>query len=254
MFRLLVVGGERLFGHVLTAVLTVAVGALVYWWKMRKEAQRVKDGNDLETIGVERTFITRCDGVVSVHTRSCGSAPSSRVFGCEYIQKELSRIIAGMGPANPVVVLAGDVGSFILHQLQGWVSGVVTEVRVDPELWILCLVAEKGDLTGHKTTTAILVPIEDLKYFADWTNCREIFVEHGADGARVISLHIAAKKFLCEEALIAEKRAAGERTKGIEEFFILDLCLLKPHSNKIPTKRVPWSRYGEILTAIGLEA
>ena len=88
--------------------------------------------------------------------------------------------------------------------------------------------------------------------FDDWTQVRSIQVEHGSDGARILSLMEMAKRFRAEQETIAALRAAGKRTAFMETMYVLDLALDHRCAN-LPVKPVPWSRYTNVLKALDVE-
>jgi hypothetical protein len=77
-------------------------------------------------------------------------------------------------------------------------------------------------------------------------------VEHGSDGARVLTLMELARRFRNEQAQISELRTAGKRTLHVETMYVLDLALDK-HAAPIPTKSIPWGRFEQVLKKWNLE-
>ncbi len=77
-------------------------------------------------------------------------------------------------------------------------------------------------------------------------------IEHGADGARILTLMDLARRFRLEQEQLADLRSAGKRTKYVETMYVLDLPLDK-RSAAIPVKKVPWGRFEEILKQMNLE-
>ncbi len=93
---------------------------------------------------------------------------------------------------------------------------------------------------------------DDLALFENWSLCREIEVEHGADGARILTLMEMSKRFREEQAKLAELRKTGQRSRYMETMYVLDLAL-DGQSAEIETKAVPWGRFEDVLKEMNLE-
>jgi len=111
---------------------------------------------------------------------------------------------------------------------------------------------EPAALSHHQPITILLTRKQDLLLFEDWTVARSIHMEHGSDGARLLSLLEMARRFHLEQAQIAELRAAGKRTAYMETMYILDLSLDQRYA-ELPVKPVPWSRFTSVLKELNLE-
>ncbi len=88
--------------------------------------------------------------------------------------------------------------------------------------------------------------------FESWPSCRDVEVEHGADGARILTLMELARRFKREQAELDRLRKAGERTRYVETMYILDLVLDK-RTATVPIKPIPWGRFDAILKEMNLE-
>jgi hypothetical protein len=75
-------------------------------------------------------------------------------------------------------------------------------------------------------------------------------VEHGSDGARVLTLMELARRFRREQEELARRRNAGERTRYLETMYVL---ALDKRSAAVPTRPVPWGRFEPVLTEMNLE-
>jgi hypothetical protein len=94
--------------------------------------------------------------------------------------------------------------------------------------------------------------MRDLMLFENWEDCRRVRVEHGADGARLLTLMELARRFRSEQLHIQFLRKTGQRTTYMESAYILDLALDK-RTAPVPVKFVPWNRFQDVLREIGLE-
>jgi hypothetical protein len=111
---------------------------------------------------------------------------------------------------------------------------------------------EPAGLAEHQPITILLISAKDLALFEDWRACREVQVEHGADGARILTLMEMAKRFRLEQERLTELRRAGKRTRYVETMYTLDLALDKSAA-PIDLKKVSWGRFEEILKQMSLE-
>ena len=104
----------------------------------------------------------------------------------------------------------------------------------------------------HQPITILLISVADLALFRAWSDCRDVQVEHGSDGARILTLMAMAKRFEEEQAAIDRLRSESKRTQYVETMYILDLALDK-RTAPLPCKPVPWGRYEDVLEEFGLE-
>jgi hypothetical protein len=111
---------------------------------------------------------------------------------------------------------------------------------------------EPAGLAEHQPITILLIGVGDLALFETWPMCRDVQVEHGSDGARVLTLMELARRFQAEQTEISRLRKAGQRTRYVETMYILDLALDK-RSAAVPVKNVPWGRFEGVLKEMNLE-
>jgi hypothetical protein len=111
---------------------------------------------------------------------------------------------------------------------------------------------EPGELAVHQPIVVVLIAVRDLMLFESWPACKQIRVEHGTDGARILTLLELARRYREEQARIAQLRREGKRTQYVETMYCLDLALDR-RTALIPTKPVPWGRYEGVLEELKLE-
>ncbi|MCC7424641.1 MAG: hypothetical protein IT428_30605 [Planctomycetaceae bacterium] len=111
---------------------------------------------------------------------------------------------------------------------------------------------EPAGLAEHQPIAILLISVSDLALFENWPQCRDIHVEHGTDGARILTLREMALRFRKEQDKIAELRKAGQRTRYVETMYVLDLTLDK-RAASVPVREVPWGRFEEVLKQHNLE-
>ena len=79
-----------------------------------------------------------------------------------------------------------------------------------------------------------------------------VVIEHGSDGARILTLMEMARRYRAEQTHIAQLRREGKRTQYVETMYNLDLAL-DCRTSPTPVKPVPWGRFESVLKAMGLE-
>ncbi len=93
----------------------------------------------------------------------------------------------------------------------------------------------------------------DLSRFRDWEFCQALRVEHGNDGARILTLWHMAQEFDRQLAEIHRLKQAGKPSTFVETMYVLDLGL-DLEETALPTKPVPWGRFQAILKELKLSA
>jgi len=136
--------------------------------------------------------------------------------------------------------------------LTGFVCDRVANAPFDHDLYVMAPCCEPKELAEHQPISVLLIAVRDLKLFEDWPSCRKIQVEHGSDGARLLTLMNLANRFKKEQADMAQLRQAGKRTQYVETMYVLDLALDRK-SVLLDTKEVPWGRFEKVLTKLNLE-
>jgi hypothetical protein len=111
---------------------------------------------------------------------------------------------------------------------------------------------EPAELAEHQPVTILLISINDLRAFESWSACRNVRVERGSDGARVLTLMELARRYREEQSKIASLRKAGQRTRHVETMYQLDLALDR-RTSEIPMREIPWGRFESVLKALNLE-
>ena len=116
----------------------------------------------------------------------------------------------------------------------------------------MAAVCEPASFGGHRSSTVILIRRDDLAKFREWPICREIMVEHGGHGERILTLLGVADEFDRQAEAVAKRQAEGRRPNFEETMYLLDLAL-DHRVIDLPSKPVPWSRFEASLKARGLE-
>jgi hypothetical protein len=148
--------------------------------------------------------------------------------------------------------MEGAAGSYLLETLTNFVCDRVANAPFEHDLYVMAPCCEPAGLAEHQPITIILIPVPALALFETWSVCKNILVEHGSDGARILTLMDLARRFRAEQENLAALRKAGKRTRYVETMYVLDLALDKRSAN-FPVKNVPWGRFENVLTQLNLE-
>jgi hypothetical protein len=148
--------------------------------------------------------------------------------------------------------MEGAEGSYLLETLTNFVCDRVSGGEFDHDQYVMAPCCEPAGLAVHQPITILLISRADLALFETWPAARSVKVEHGSDGARVLTLMELARRFRAEQEQISALRAAGKRTTYVETSYILDLALDR-RATPIPIKPVPWGRFEGVLKQMNLE-
>jgi len=244
--------------HLVTGVAFTLLGLIVGWclgyWRRHRLKKQVAGGDIRELLIIEQILVKELpDGRTTMRIRALGSAPLASVLTNPVAHDTFLRRTAHTKPTNPLIDMRDQMGSYLLHLLQPWVCGMARIGPYPHDIWIMAPVCEPGQLSHFQSTTVVLARQSDLKRFLDWQFCKQIQVEHGSDGARVLTLWHMARELEKQLAEVHRLRAEGKTSRFVETMYLLDLGLdLEEHP--LPTKPVPWQRFAPILKELDLSA
>jgi hypothetical protein len=248
-------------------LLGMLVGALGTWmvsrWKRMCERRSILRGDARDTVViahhlVETSAAPAADGTAdakrpqTLRIRSLGQSELNRVVPNGHLAAVLLQRAFAVTPRHTLISMAGAEGSYLLETLTNFVCDRVANEPFEHDRYIMAPCCEPAGLAEHQPITILLIAAADLALFDEWPVCREVEVEHGTDGARILTLMEMARRFKEEQAELAELRQAGKRTRYVETMYLLDLALDK-RSAPVPTKPVPWGRFEHLLTEMNLE-
>jgi hypothetical protein len=253
---------EELSGRGATALFGLVLGALIAWllgrWKRYQERQSILEGDARDTIVINHHLVETVDGPGGtkapplLRIRSLGQAELDRVVPNGHLAAVLLRRAFQVTPHDTLISMEGAEGSYLLETLTNFVCDRVANAPFEHDLYVMAPCCEPAGLAEHQPITILLIAVKDLALFEDWPACRNVQVEHGGDGARILTLLELARRFRSEQEKIASLRQAGQRTRYVETSYILDLALDK-RSAAIPVKEVPWGRFEGVLKQMNLE-
>jgi hypothetical protein len=247
---------EELSRHGLGIALGVIAGALIGWltgrWKRYLEHRSILRGDARDTVVIHQHIVQRESGAASLRIRSLGQAELTRVVPNGHLASELSRRAFHVTPRDTLISMEGKEGSYLLETLTNFVCDRVGNAPFDHDLYIMAPCCEPAGLAEHQPIAILLISVADLALFEKWPESRNVQVEHGTDGARVLTLMELARRFRSEQEKIENLRKAGQRTRYVETMYILDLALDR-RTAVIPVKEVPWGRFEDVLKQMNLE-
>jgi hypothetical protein len=248
-------------------LLGLLIGAVTTWllarWKMLRERRRILRGDARDSVVialhlVESSQAPGADGAPGrrvpavLRIRSLGQAELRNVVPNVHLAAVLHRRAFGVTPRDTLISMEGAEGSYLLETLTNFVCDRAANAPFEHDLYVMAPCCEPAGLAEHQPVTILLVPVADLPLFEDWADCRGVQVEHGTDGARVLTLRELAHRFRREQEELARLRQAGQRTRYVETMYLLDLALDK-RAARVPTKPVPWGRFEAVLKEMNLE-
>jgi hypothetical protein len=247
---------ELLKHHFVQGLLLALFGLIVGWllgrWRRYRQLRRISGGDARELLAVEQTLVKEhADGRVTMRIRAHGAAPLQSVMPNPVAHDTFLERALATTPTAPLLSLKDALGSYLLYLLTPWVCGVTRSGALPHDVWVMAPVCEPGLLSAHQATTILLVRRADLQRFLDWSWCKTLQVEHGSDGARVLTLWHMAREFERQHAELQRLRQAGKPTTYVETMYVLDLGL-DTQEVDLPTKPVPWERFAKVLQELKL--
>jgi hypothetical protein len=252
---------EELRGRGLSVLLGLLVGGIVAWlfarWRRFRQRQSVRCGDARDTVVLNLHVVESADGPngrvpAALRIRSVGQAELDRVVPNGHLAAILQKRAFAVTPRDTLISMEGAEGSFLLETLTNFVCDRVANGPFDHDLYVMAPCCEPAALAEHQPITIVLIRQSDLALFESWPNSRDVRVEHGSDGARVLTLMEMARRFRSEQEKIASLRKAGQRTTHVETMYVLDLALDR-RTAPIPVKPVPWGRFERVLNEMNLE-
>ena len=257
---------DELGGRGMSVLLGLLLGGMVAWifarWKRRRERRSVEVGDARDTVVINMHIVETAeqagpDGRLhrvpkSLRIRSLGQEELCRVVPNGHLAAVLLHRAFQVTSRDTLISMTGAEGSFLLETLTNFVCDRVANDPFGHDLYVMAPCCEPAAMAEHQPVTIVLIRRDDLLLFEDWTACRGVRVEHGSDGARVLSLMEMARRFRSEQEQIAALRAAGKRTTHVETMYVLDLAL-DQRTVPIPVKPIPWGRFEGVLKEMGVE-
>jgi len=258
---------DELSRHGIMAVIGAVCGGILTWfaarWKRRKERLSILRGDARDTIVIQQHIVTAAEvpnsdgsGVKRVpgalRIRPLGQSELSRVVPNGHLAAELSRRAFRVTPRDTLISMDGAEGSFLLETLTNFVCDRVANAPFEHDQYAMAPCCEPAGLAVHQPITILLIPVASLSLFENWADCRNVQVEHGTAGMRILTLMELARRFKAEQERLVTLRRDGKRTLYEETIYVLDLAL-DQRAAPVPQKSVPWGRFEDVLKQLNLE-
>jgi len=252
--------GTRGTGVLVGLLIGAACTWLVAWWRRRRERHRVLRGDARDTVVIALHLVEAAPAdqpdkpkaPATLRIRSLGQAELERVVPNGHLASVLQQRAFKVSPQHTLISMEGREGSYLLETLTNFVCDRVASAPFEHDLYVMAPCCEPAELAAHQPITILLIAVSDLALFEDWKLCRHVTVEHGTDGARVLTLRELARRFRAEQNELERLRTEGKRTRYVETMYVLDLALDK-RAAPIPTKPIPWGRFESVLKELNLE-
>jgi hypothetical protein len=249
---------DELQGRGLSALLGLIVGGVIAWffarWRRMRERRDILRGDARDTVVLNLHILQSPPGggPPVLRIRALGQAELKRVVPNGHLAAIFRHRATQVTTQDTLISMEGAEGSYLLETLTGFVCDRVANAPFDHDLYVMAPCCETPELAQHQPITLLLMAVSDLALFEAWTECRHVRVEHGSDGARVLTLMTLAQRYRAEQEKLAKLRQAGQRTKHIETMYVLDLALDK-RCAAMATREIPWGRFENVLRQLNLE-
>ncbi|HEV8000286.1 MAG TPA: hypothetical protein VGP63_10430 [Planctomycetaceae bacterium] len=258
---------DELSRHGIMTLIGAVCGGILAWfaarWKRRKERLSILRGDARDTVVIQLHIVTPTEvpnsnggGAKTIpgtlRIRPLGQSELSRVVPNGHLAAELSRRAFRVTPHDTLISMAGAEGSFLLETLTNFVADRVGNAPFEHDLYAMAPCCEPAGMAVHQPITILLIPVASLALFENWADCRNIQVEHGMAGMRILTLMELARRFRQEQERLAVMRRDGKRTLYEETIYMLDLAL-DERAAAVPLKGVPWGRFEDVLQQLNLE-
>lgn len=250
---------NSIVGRAVAGLCGVIIGAFVAIflnrWKRHREYKSILRGDARDTVVIEHHLVESVGGPngkrapTVLRMRSLGQAQVERVVPNGYLAAELLNRAFRVTPRETLISMEGIEGSYLLETSTNFVCDCVGNAPFEHDLYVMAPCCEPAGLAVHQPIVIILIGVADLALFESWRACREVKVEHGSDGARVLTLMELANHFRAERRKIAALHAEGKRSTYVETSYLLDLALDKCTA-AIPVQPVPWQRFDKLLAGM----
>ncbi len=243
--------------RILASTALVIIGGMLGWlghrWKHHRLHMQIMRGDARDVATIEKILIDiDPEGRDTLRIRTCGRDPLEQIFPNPAAREAFHERLAATSSVDPLVNKEGRMGSYLLQELAIWVCGKVGEGEFPHDIWVMATVCEPASFGGHQSSTVLVIKQSDLARFRKWTTCRDIQVEHGGHGERILTLLSVAAEYDRQAEAVAKRQAEGRRPNYEETMYLLDLAL-DQRVVDLPSKPVPWSRFEKTLKARGIE-
>src|SRR3984957_17101841 len=202
----------------------LVLGGVITWifarWKRIRERMNILSGDARDTVVIHHHLVATRDAPQSngpgthkvptvLRIRCVGQSEVHRVVPNGHLSGELTRRAHKVTQTDTLISMEGAEGSYLLETLTNFVCDRINNGPFEHDLFVMAPCCEPAGLAQHQPISVILIAVADLKLFESWPLCRHIQIEHGSDGARILTLMEMAKRFRSEQETLARLRQAS---------------------------------------------
>ena len=254
---------EELVNRSIGTVLALLIGGAVGWfygrWKRSRQKRSVFTGDARDIVSIQHHIIetipdaTMPSGqrITAVRVRTLGQAQLEIVVPNAHLAAVLWTRAAQVSMTMPMISMVGAEGSFLLETLSGFCGDRLGQGPFEHNLYVMAPCCEPEELAKHQPIVIMLVALKHLGLFEHWEAFKDVQVEHGSDGARVLTLLMMARKFREEQDTMGRMKHEGRRRRHVETMYVLDLPL-DLRTASLPLKPVPWQRFDDLFKRLGI--
>jgi hypothetical protein len=234
---------EEMYGRGAGTIVGIIIGGAVTWslarWQRMRERQKVLRGDARDTVVIHHHLIETTEFTdpqdptkkrrlpTVMRIRSLGQGPLSRVVPNIHLSDVFLARANQVTLRDTLISMDGAEGSYLLETLTGYVCDRIANTPFEHDYYVMAPCCEPKELAHFQPITILLIAVKDLALFESWPDCRNVQVEHGGDGARILTLMNMAQRHRAEQEKLAHLREEGRRTKFVETMYVLDLCVDK---------------------------
>ncbi len=256
--------GFRGAGVLVGLLIGTGITWIVARWKRIREYRNILRGDARDTVVISHHLVESVELLASqegfvgkkvagtLRIRSLGQSELNRVVPNGHLAADLLHRAFQTTPKHTLIGMDGPEGSYLLETLTNFVCDRVANAPFHHDLYVLAPCCEPAGIAVHQPITILIIAVDDLALFEDWPSCRDVQVEHGTDGMRILTLMELARRYKREQLHLNRLRKNGERTRYMETMYILDLAL-DHRTAPIPTRPVLWGRFERELKELNLE-
>src|SRR5947207_6981854 len=193
----------ELSGRGLATLLGLVIGmivtALIARWHRMKEHRKILAGDARDTVTIHLHLVEPVDMVDAkdpsrltrkagtLRIRTLGQGELARVVPNAHLGAVLRHRAVRVTTRDTLISMEGAEGSYLLETLTGFVCDRATNAPFEHDLYVMAPCCEPQQLAQHQPITVLLISVADLALFESWPITKKVRVEHGTDGARILT-------------------------------------------------------------------
>ena len=187
---------ERIFASLALIIIGGLLGWLGHKWRHFRLQRQIEQGDARDVATIEKILIDRDEsGRETLRIRTCGRDPLEQIFPNPAARDAFHERTVATTPTNRLISMEGKMGSYLLQELAIWVCSQVGERSFPHDVWVMAVVCEPASFGGHQSSTVLLIRRDRPRQVPRVDDCRDLHVEHGGHGERILTLLSVADEF-----------------------------------------------------------